>query len=360
MTPNIISRLNLAICDILFLLRRRTKGFYVGWTGYGNLGDEILFAAINTLLSHRIVFYNKPYISRLLGVFLQYRRPPFDCLVVGGGTLINKSNILTLSESIDSPRKFSFGCGVANPSFWASLPDFIDTHEKWTNHLNTFDYVSVRGPISKQLLIDWGITRPVHLIGDPALYFCDKVLVTKSKRKILGVNLGISAGKVWGGSENQVLIDVVRELTVLKAKGWAFKFFPIWRNDLAYILEAAQMLGENKPYIVMNYLNLNNFLSELRSVDVFVGEKLHAVILAACTYTPIIMIEYRPKCYDFMASFELENNNIRCDRIEPNSIVERVESEYTSLYDSQALLREKALYYQAKITAAAINILELC
>lgn len=346
--------------DIKFVVSRNTKGYYCGWAGHGNLGDEVLHDVIVDLLGKKIALYDKSYLSRVVNIYSKINKNIFDCFILGGGTLIGRPLYLNKLEQYPSPLKIAFGCGVMNPEYWSHVPSHVDLRNEWVSQLNSFDYISVRGPISKRILSDWGVNKDVRVIGDPVLYISDNMIVPKKNHKILGINLGVSRGQVWGGNEEKVLHDVVRELKILKTKGWSFKFFPVWDADIEYIKNAAKLLGEIKPYIVENFLNKNLFMHELRSVDVFIGEKLHAVILAACTHTPIIMIEYRPKCRDFMSSMDLEKNNIRCDQVFENKIVELVEYEYGSLAESQNFLYSKNIFYKEKIHNAVLDVVKLC
>ncbi|KAF5036794.1 Polysaccharide pyruvyl transferase [anaerobic digester metagenome] len=346
--------------DMKFILSSKAKGYYCGWAGHGNLGDEVLHDVIVDLLENKIALYDKSYLSRVVNIYSQIKKNIFDCFILGGGTLIGRPLYLKKLEQYPAPLKMAFGCGVMNPEYWLQIPSHVDLRNEWVSQLNTFDYVSVRGPISRQILSDWGVSRNVRVIGDPVLHIADNKVVEKQRRKSLGVNLGVSRGQVWGGDEESVLRDVVRELRVLKAKGWSFKFFPVWQTDMAYIRQAAELLEETNPYIVENFLNIDVFMNELRSVDVFVGEKLHAVVLAACTCTPVIMIEYRPKCRDFMASMDLEKNNVRCDKIFENQLVELVELEYDTLDDSQNFLYSKNIFYKDQIHHAALDVTSLC
>lgn len=355
-----INKIELLFKDIKFIFSANKKGYYCGWAGHGNLGDEILHDVIVDLLGKDLALYDKSYLSRAVNLYLRRRHLIFDCFILGGGTLIGRPLYLKKLEQYPAPLKIAFGCGVMNPEYWMQVPSYVDLRSEWVSQLNAFDYISVRGPISKQLLSDWGVKKQIHVIGDPVLYMSDTEVIQKKGQKILGVNLGVSRGQVWGGDEDIVLHDVVKELRVLKGKGWSFKFFPVWQTDMAYIRKAADLLGESSPYIIEDFLNIDTFMRELRSVDVFLGEKLHAVILAACTYTPIVMIEYRPKCRDFMESINLGRNNIRCDQIFENKIIDIVQKEYDSLNKSQMFLYSKIKIFKDIIHNASLDVIKLC
>ena len=54
----------------------------------------------------------------------------------------------------------------------------------------------------------------------------------------------------------------------------------------------------------------------IASADVVIGERLHAVVLAAAMGTPFVAVEYRPKVRDFAASVGREDVVVRTDEIE--------------------------------------------
>jgi len=91
-------------------------------------------------------------------------------------------------------------------------------------------------------------------------------------------------------------------------------------------------------------------------VDVFVGEKLHSVILAMCAHTPGVMLEYRPKCRDFMMSMGLGELNIKTDEITGGSISDRVEALYASLDSEQEKLHGRGMLYKKRLVSEAESI----
>ena len=57
-----------------------------------------------------------------------------------------------------------------------------------------------------------------------------------------------------------------------------------------------------------------------------VGERLHAVVLAAAAGVPSVMLEYQPKCLDFMESIGRTDWCVRTDRVTGPEILERIEA----------------------------------
>jgi len=57
-------------------------------------------------------------------------------------------------------------------------------------------------------------------------------------------------------------------------------------------------------------------------MKVFIGLKLHSVILATCAFVPSIMLEYQPKCLDYMLSINQRENCYRTDKLYAHKITE--------------------------------------
>ena len=128
---------------------------------------------------------------------------------------------------------------------------------------------------------------------------------------------------LWGsqGVVEECVVELGRSLV---ARGWRIRFIPVWPNDMPTILRAASRIGR-RVEIFDRYLDLNACLTAIRECEVFVGMKLHSVVLASCVYSPSVMLEYQPKCRDFQRSIGREDYTIRTDAIDVDQLVGMVE-----------------------------------
>lgn len=334
---------------------------YIGWLGHQNLGDEAIHLATQRIFADRLFLYDKTYIGK--GLSLRFGgNAKFAGSMLGGGSLVNRE-MGYLHRLCDSPasKKIIFGSGVANPKFWRDYakqqpPEQI---KKWAEAINRHvDYVSVRGPVSRQTLLDNGVEKEIHVIGDPALYLCSDSFSAKKRTGTIGINIGHSRNLLWGLSDENVLSRMKKVVHALVGKGFYLQFMPVWKEDIAVM----ERLGEGLPkdkFRTIYTEDTDAYIESLQNVDVFIGEKLHSVILAACSYTPVIMLEYRPKCFDFMKSMELENCNIRVDEISEDTVLGKVDV-LLEKYDSMRNhLRKKCLYYKEKQKEAGDRVLAL-
>jgi len=324
---------------------------YLGWLGYGNLGDEALYLAFKELFPHFGVLPFK-YTQKIEMLENINNSRLYAAICLGGGTLINSNSLNKFKTAQDkSNLSFILGTGVRSPEYWDAVEPYkINRLAEWVECLEKCFYVGVRGPLSKEIL-DINGFRSAEVIGDTALFFAKDSIKKKKGIKKIGINIGVANGKMWGGEE-RVLGVVIEFVKVIIDKGWDVTFVPVWKSDVQYIEEATRQIGKCVS-IFYNYDSLEKTLNLLESFDVFIGEKLHSVVLAMCTYTPSLMLEYRPKCRDFMMSMDLKDFNVRTDEVSSEILINMLDRLYHDrdtlqlhihkrVNDYKTILKEKA------------------
>lgn len=339
-----------------YVLPSAPKIGYLGWLGHGNLGDEVNFLASQRLFpTYRLL----PFKSSAKTVWFErlMRQRLFVASFLGGGTLINKREML---ESFQiAQRRYQpsvvFGTGVADPIFWGQTTGERDSLKEWVACLEACSFVGVRGPRSKDLLKNAGFQR-AEVVGDPALFFADDRIIPKSGNKLLGVNIGTADNRLWG-DERHILEFVVRLVKVMIEKGYRIVFVPAWEPDLAYIEEAAKRINHADSVTVFRPdESLDRTMECLRACDLFIGEKLHSVVLALCANTPSLMLAYRPKCLDFMLSMDLDRFCVRTDRLSLDGIVDLIEELAQHIESYQLRISQKATAFHDLQKARAAEI----
>lgn len=361
---NVLRDLKFISCCLVY--PQREKALYVGYTGYGNLGDEALKKCIFELLEPSFLF------SESQGFLVRSLRKlgflKFKMLVLGGGTFIlnafHPQSHLNFVFEENIPRKISFGTGVVDPLF-PENPLLAGDIEKWVNVLDNFSYVSVRGPLSAQILKDNNVRKPIHVIGDPAFYFIRDIQRLKAKSKYLGLNIGpaISGkrkGVLWGRDEKRFLFEFTIFMRLMLNEGWRLGFVPVCREDENLI---KSLLKDNKLQhkvdVFKFYNDTEKTIDHLEKFDVFVGEKLHSVVLAYCANTPAVMLEYRPKCRDFMASIDMESLNVRTDQLNAFKLKEMVEDLYANVETVRLNANQTCKNYKENLIQASMQVVKL-
>ncbi|MBI4398936.1 MAG: polysaccharide pyruvyl transferase family protein [Candidatus Omnitrophica bacterium] len=359
--------------DVQFLARNFSsngiaRGYYVGFSGE-NLGDEALRHSIFSLFDSRVLF------SHSRGAAVRFMEKQgllrWNMLMLGGGTLLLRSQNVLDSISVKGIQKrVVFGTGAANPAFWKDVSANYGAREDWLRFLNSCEYIGVRGPISKKILEEIGVKKEVRLIGDPALYFTREIrtpltpaLANGHTRK-LGVNVGTThdgdrRSLLWGGDEEKFLRRFAHFLTLMSQDGWEIELIPVWQKDMEAIRRVISDSGlGNRIRVFKDFHSVRKTIDKMETFDVFIGQKLHSVILACCANRPSIMVEYRPKCRDFMASMDLESWTVRTDEFAPAGVKAMVEALYGQKIYYTRKIHEMASYYQNKLFRESQKLME--
>lgn len=334
------------------------RALYLGWLGHKNLGDEALYYCIKKMLLSKIIFHPSNEFETLF--FKNSLIKAFDIHFLGGGTLINRSdNIINALVEYKQhiPRCFVFGAGVANYSFWNEFEDRVDRSIEWREYLNSCIFLGVRGPDSLLAMQQLGVSKAI-MTGDPVLYLGRDTIIEKRQKKRIGLNFGNTKNILWGESDQRVE-DVMAELIrLLLERHWEVSFFNVYANDTGHYFKFVERnaFKDKIRFFDASNCSMDSALAYFDTVDVFVGEKLHASVFAACTHTPFIMLEYRPKCLDFMRSINYEKYNFRTDSVHADEIICAVDELYHTTGDIQKHLYSNVSYLKNILISSANNI----
>ncbi|MEQ9570422.1 MAG: polysaccharide pyruvyl transferase family protein [Longimicrobiales bacterium] len=338
-----------------YLFPHRNRVGYIGWTGHDNLGDEALALAIEGLLPSlqlaelKLTDKVERYEAFLGGQGI------FKGVMLGGGTLINAP--ATLETFTRGVRRYGngvvFGSGVQDPAFWAGRPGWVDERDRWVELMQGLPLRAVRGPHSRALLIDAGLDD-IEVVGDPALALADDEVTPKTGRRRIGLNVGTSVGAVWG-SEDGIADWAVAFVDALVDRGWEVVLVPVWSRDVEWTRAVAARASRPVP-VFDRFLNVEATLALLRTLDVFVGQKLHSVVFAHCVHTPAIALEYRPKCSDYMASVGQEHRVFRTDRLDVEAVLAAVDEAVADTETIQAELASEVSAARRRLEAFAARV----
>ena len=294
---------------------RRHGAAYIGWVGRSNLGDEAMFEATSRLFAPIPLYLAR----RGRGLLSTLLRECPQLAMLGGGTLVGGPpyghKLASLLER--GVPAIVFGTGVRLVDFWRAIGDQKTELESWREPLKACRYVGVRGPDSVASLAAIGIEA--ELLGDPAVQFVQSADFHHPRPRTLGVNIGCARGLLWG-REEQMLDGLVEFLRRRLGEGWLPEYFVVWPSDNRPTLEVIRRVGQRRPRIHRVYHDAGDYLQRVRRVQVFIGVKLHSVMLAMCAGVPSLMVAYRPKCLDFMKSVDMQGFSVRSDQITPETL----------------------------------------
>ena len=295
---------------------------YLGWTGYGNLGDEVLFEAHRALFPGLEVVPFRPPHPRAARRLLPALTPDYVLGFLGGGTLINQSPKwrANLESLLDRGMPVvCLGSGVAPAAFRPSFEP--GTVADWAPTLRRLDFVGVRGPESQRLLAEVGVDSVV--MGDPVFALAGE-LPPPGEESVVGLNIGVSARTIMHGSPERFLSVMVEAVERLLAAGRRVTLLPVCAEDVASNEELLRRVGSAGVSLVTAFDSTTDYVRELAACRVFVGQKLHATALATVTRVPSVMLAYQPKCTEFMDSLAQAEHCTTTDAVTAEWIVERV------------------------------------
>lgn len=299
---------------------------YLGWTSFGNMGDE----AINQAIAGRL-----PDDTRLVPVPLgplalvgargrlgELRQSP---LVLGGGTVVGRRiwrfHLLQgLALTARSPARM-IGAGVEDPAF-ARQGHLSERRElrRWRRLLDRFARVTVRGPRSAELLAEVGVAAEV--VGDPALLLEPPWPENERPEPTdhIGIALG-AADDLWGHDQAAVVDTTAAVLAQLGSR-WRFRFLVVNRGDRPDAERCAAVSGlPPSRWEIVEAAEPDGYQRAVAGCRLVVAERLHAGILAARLGIPPVMLEYQPKCRDFLRSVGQEHLGRRTDRLDVTDLV---------------------------------------
>jgi polysaccharide pyruvyl transferase WcaK-like protein len=305
---------------------------YLGWHGRGNLGDDAIYDAVRSQLPratfldlpcfpHEIIYAAATGLNRSLRRSIQ---------VVGGGTLVGRRHWkLLVKRGLALTRNkgsYAIGVGVEDPVFIGrNSGSDKDELKRWSPILSEFHAVSVRGPRSAELLSDIGLN--VEVSGDPALLLPRPDVVPEDG--LIGVNLGFG-GDLWGHDPAMLAEEMSGAIRQLSSQGYRFVGILMNPDDKRWTEVALNDIAAD----VVLPVDAGAAARELARCSVAIVSRLHAGILASLSDTPVISLEYQPKCRDFALSIDDERSLIRTDEVSSVAVIDRVRS---ALADSSSI-----------------------
>ncbi|MGA8114956.1 MAG: polysaccharide pyruvyl transferase family protein [Actinocatenispora sp.] len=312
---------------------------YVGWTGRGNLGDDAIAEALTPRLSN-VEPWHVPtdvagFARRIAagGTVHAGNR----ALLLGGGTVIGRRNwrmLLRATSTLLARRRpwHLIGAGVEDPAF-QGRNSFSDSGElaRWVDTCARFERVTVRGPRSAELLASVGVAA--EIVGDPALLH--EAPPVSARDRLVGVNLGFG-DDLWGHDHDRVVgatADLVRGLV---ADGWSARLLVINQADRRYAEDCLRRAGIPADRAEIRGTDtVADYLTAAGECTVLVAERLHALVLGAIVGTPLVGLEYQPKCADFLRSIEATRHNYRTDAVSAEDLRAAVD-DLTARHDTES------------------------
>ncbi|KJS81351.1 MAG: hypothetical protein JM58_17140 [Peptococcaceae bacterium BICA1-8] len=351
-----------------------------GYYGFNNAGDEaVLYSIISSLKKQSVdieitvlsnnpeqtaKLYNVQAINRWKLTNILKAIKNSDLLISGGGSLLqdvtSKNGILYylgvifFAKLLRTPvLVYSQGIGPVKMKRNRRLTAFI---------LNMVNSITVRDESSKKDLEEMGVKKDIVVSADPVLGFSpEEIKIEKGWELLERVGVNINDGKILGisvrpwNTAGANFTAIAEACDRLVAKDWQIVFIPMhFPEDIQASREVVNQMKEKAFLLKENYLPSEVF-SIYKAVDVVLGMRLHALIMAAVVEKPLVAISYDPKVNRFMDLLDIDQimdiNDLKCQKILDlvQNTWQNKEGFVANLKEKMTLLRKKARLSTEKV-----------
>lgn len=384
-------------------LKLKPKIQYIGGANFPNIGDKGLFECFKYLFYDcEVIFKNCSYpltqemadeeseavmknnwtdeqkqnkIASLQKNVMTID-PDVDLVVLVGGTsppiwinfishLLDKDIPCALFGTCFT-NTFSYFDNVSNKTYKISITNYPKISYYINNIYNKAKIIAVRDIETKNIFYQYcKDTSKVILMGDPVM-ICSKyryeyntvtpstaftypTVLSNGKYNLLDKDVcGIALGSEWKTTmELEEKIEFYRKiLNILKDKFGTIKLFSFSETD--YLFNQKVIEKVEGITLINEYKNYWAVLKEMRTCSIFIGERLHSIIISTSMSLPTVSLSYHDKCRSYMKTIKMEKWTL-----ELNNDIDKFENTLHHLIDNAEeitkILDGNISFYQAKI-----------
>jgi polysaccharide pyruvyl transferase WcaK-like protein len=307
---------------------------YVGWIGFGNLGDELLWDVFKSLSDQYLDSQGFKVTAAYPNVNVN-QLDPYDLVVLGGGSLILPYYVDVLKRAVNLKKEVAiWGSGLdwqSKEYLEALLKSQVTSESPFGSEfakslsevVEHSKYTGVRGPLTYEALSRMGVNmNKVVLSGDPGLLvpnLSDRTISTDEKigtegSKLVGLNWGTTYNKIYGISELDIEDQLASAARELIKQGHKVFLYNVWQPDEVCSQRLYEKIGDTaNVQIAPRLYNQHELVRILRQCSFTINFKLHANVLSMVADVPFIALGYRFKVFDFAESVDLGNFVISTD-----------------------------------------------
>ncbi|KDR94828.1 polysaccharide pyruvyl transferase CsaB [Peptoclostridium litorale DSM 5388] len=354
-----------------------------GYYGFNNVGDEAILKALIEGLRQTesecdiVVLSQHPRFTaqkhnvrsaRRMNVFrLLWEIMRCDVLISGGGSLFqdvtSKRSILYYLSIIYIAKLMNKKVMVYSQGIG---PVIKHSNRKFLKKvLGRVDLINVRDEKSQKELWDMGVQKDILVTADSVFgmkkpsgakgaLVLDKMGIPKGK-KLVGMsvrpwNKGIDIKREFSSLCEAVANEMDCEIVLMP-----FHFY----SDLAImesIYESLDSSTKKRVHLLKEYLYVEDYLSLVSNMDVFVGMRLHGLIFSVLMGVPAVAVSYDPKIDSFMASIG-KKTAASVFNFNFNDIIDEIKHIFSNIDSEREYIKEKTtmLSKQVKIHNEALN-----
>lgn len=293
--------------------KSRPRVVISGYYGFGNVGDELILASIvhdlrqvgewrifvlsanpqKTASAYKVRAVNRSSLGDILRVLRGA-----DLFISGGGSLFQDVTstrslyyylgLIDLAQTMYK-KVMVYGQGIGPINNWFN--------RVLANHiLNNVQLITVRDEDSLKELKKLGVCRPKIVVSaDPVFSYVDVGAHLGQMR--IERRIGVCIRR-WPKAPHLPAVVAKACDELIDKLGVEIFFFPFQPDDRFLCYEVLGMM--NRKAEVLEGKNPLTFSNLINQVDILLGMRLHALILAATNYIPMVGISYDPKVNSFI------------------------------------------------------------
>lgn len=347
---------------------------YIGGSAFNNIGDKMLVSRFKNIFKNcnittrdyswpiteeRYERIKKSYlndvkmndkeknekINNLKKRIICYENTNIDVYALVGGTsppiwLHWISDLLDKGEEV-----ICFGTSICNSFTYENdkgkkitvkLEDYNNISYIINNINNKAKFIGIRDKMTEDIFKRYCNKFNGIIIGDPVInhnrfQLETNSLFSKKYKKIdyynsiyiINNTVGISFGSQWLSNLNleKKYQFYTYILNILDSKFKTIKVFLFNKEDISYFnSKEYNIKNKNKLKFIPNNNFSNYNLIDYEDCDLFIGERLHSIILSTSLGIPTLSLSYHEKCKSWMETLELDDyildyNNINLDNL---------------------------------------------
>lgn len=282
---------------------------YLGWTGHGNYGDELLLETWRLVLGVDTVspVTRRARLADLRSTVRSYRtgRRTQRVLLIGGGTVLGFRNwarhVADTARAYRADAVVALGAGAAESSDTFALGLQEQDWRRWERLRPVL--LGVRGPLTAAECER--IRRRPAVAGDPALLYPVVAGIDHGHDADGPVGVSLGADPVSRFDPGTVAA-AVRRLSEADTEVVLFALSP---NDLAACRALQSEL--DRPSRIHRFAgDVRTTTAEIGRCRLMLTERLHGAVAAVALGVPTVPLAYASKCDDFWLSVAGERPSV--------------------------------------------------
>lgn len=233
-----------------------------------------------------------------------------DMLLLGGGGILYDKEARVYLREVQLAHEI----GLPTFAYAVGIGPLSDSEERAAvrDGLNRMAGITVREVTAKRLCQEIGVTVPIEVTADPALLldpapFTDRMLARESiprNRPLIGFSVrerGAAAPDLEKARYHEIVADVA-DFCIRRYDADAV-FVPMERVDRNEIHQVIAMMERaDQAHVLRGDYHPREIMGLMRRFDFAAGMRLHFLIFAAATGTPLMALPYAPKVQDLVSS----------------------------------------------------------